>query len=36
MLKKENYDTKSHVGSVQPHVIHAPTLLVLHLHVHDF
>jgi hypothetical protein len=28
MLQKENYTTISHIGSVQPHVIHAPTLLV--------
>jgi hypothetical protein len=35
MLQKENYITISHIGSVQPHVIHTPTLLVQHLHVHD-
>jgi hypothetical protein len=28
MLQKENYITISHVGSVQPHVIDVPTLLV--------
>jgi len=28
MLQEENYITISHVGSVQPHVIHAPTLLI--------
>jgi hypothetical protein len=28
MLQKENYITISHIGSVQPHVIHAPTLLI--------
>jgi hypothetical protein len=35
MLQKENYITISHIRSVQPHVIHAPTFLVYHRHVHD-